>query len=61
MYLSDVDAALAPFAKAASAYASSDLAPVSWGITYCGMYAGPGGAWGLWAGAVAGQALKAGR
>ena len=60
MYLSAVEPALAPLANAASARMSWALATASWGMMYCGMYAGPAGARGLCAGSVASQALNAG-
>ena len=47
--------------NSSSACASSLVAWACWGITYCGMYAGPGGAFGLWTGSVASQASNAGR
>ena len=54
-------AGVGALAKSSSACASAALAAAASGITYWGMYEGPGGALGLCAGSVASHALKAGR
>src|ERR1700759_5538625 len=61
MYLSAASPASVPLANASSAVASAALDAVASGITYWGMYEGPGGELGLWAGSVASHALNAGR